>query len=187
VFSIEKEYRVNEKIRAREVRVVGEDGNQFGVMPIEQALKIAREQNLDLVEVAPNVNPPVCKIMDYGKFKYELTRKEKEAKKNQKVGTEVKEIKMRPNIEEHDYQVKLRKIREFLEKGYKVRLVILFKGRQLIYNEWGDKLLERVLQDISDLGVADKKGQQMGMAMVSILVPKKSLSKKAVLEEVKNE
>lgn len=188
MFSIEKEYRVNEKIRAREVRVVGEDGNQFGVMPIEQALKIAREQNLDLVEVAPNVNPPVCKIMDYGKFKYELTRKEKEAKKNQKVGTEVKEIKMRPNIEEHDYQVKLRKIREFLEKGYKVRLIILFKGRQLIYNEWGDKLLERILQDISDLGTAEKKGQQVGSSLITMLVPgKKTSTKKAVLEEVKNE
>ncbi len=157
-------------------------------MPVDQAIRLARERHLDLVEVAPNVNPPVCRIMDYGKFKYELTRKEKEAKKSQKIASEVKEIKIRPNIEEHDYQVKLKKIREFLEKGYKVRLIILFKGRQLIYNEWGDKLLERILQDISDLGTAEKKGQQVGMTMVTMLVPtKKSSNKKVVLEEVNNE
>lgn len=179
---------MNEKIRAREVRVVGEDGKQLGVMPLSEALRIAREKGLDLVEVAPNANPPVCRIMDFGKFKYELSRKEKEAKRNQKIASEVKEIKIRPNIEEHDYQVKLKKIREFLEKGYKVRLIILFKGRQLIYNEWGDKLLERVLQDISDLGTAEKKGQQVGMSLVTMLIPaKKSSTKKVVLEEVKNE
>ncbi len=179
---------MNEKIRAREVRVVGEDGKQLGVMPLSEALRIAREKGLDLVEVAPNANPPVCRIMDFGKFKYELSRKEKEAKRNQKIASEVKEIKIRPNIEEHDYQVKLKKIREFLEKGYKVRLIILFKGRQLIYNEWGDKLLERILQDISDLGTAEKKGQQVGMSLVTMLIPaKKSSTKKVVLEEVKNE
>nr|WP_330216907.1 translation initiation factor IF-3 [Dictyoglomus thermophilum] len=187
-FSIDKDYRVNEKIRAKEVRVVDEDGKQLGIMSVSEALKIAREKNLDLVEVAPNANPPVCRIMDFGKFKYELARKEKEAKKNQKIASEVKEIKIRPNIEEHDYQVKLRKIREFLEKGYKVRLIILFKGRQLIYNEWGDKLLERILQDISDLGTAEKKGQQVGSSLITMLVPgKKTSTKKAVLEEVKNE
>ncbi|ACK42588.1 MULTISPECIES: translation initiation factor IF-3 [Dictyoglomus] len=185
---MDKDYRVNEKIRAREIRVVDEDGKQLGIMPVSEALKLARERNLDLVEVAPNANPPVCKIMDFGKFKYELARKEKEAKKNQKIASEVKEIKIRPNIEEHDYQVKLRKIREFLEKGYKVRLIILFKGRQLIYNEWGDKLLERILQDISDLGTAEKKGQQVGMSLVTMLIPgKKTSTKKAVLEEVKDE
>jgi len=168
--------------------VVDEDGKQLGIMSVSEALKIAREKNLDLVEVAPNANPPVCRIMDFGKFKYELARKEKEAKKNQKIASEVKEIKIRPNIEEHDYQVKLRKIREFLEKGYKVRLIILFKGRQLIYNEWGDKLLERILQDISDLGTAEKKGQQVGSSLITMLVPgKKTSTKKAVLEEVKNE
>ncbi len=168
--------------------MVDEDGKQLGIMPVSEALKLARERNLDLVEVAPNANPPVCKIMDFGKFKYELARKEKEAKKNQKIASEVKEIKIRPNIEEHDYQVKLRKIREFLEKGYKVRLIILFKGRQLIYNEWGDKLLERILQDISDLGTAEKKGQQVGMSLVTMLIPgKKTSTKKAVLEEVKDE
>ncbi|MGC8814203.1 translation initiation factor IF-3 [Dictyoglomus sp.] len=170
------------------MRVVDEDGKQLGIMSVSEALKLARERNLDLVEVAPNANPPVCKIMDFGKFKYELARKEKEAKKNQKIASEVKEIKIRPNIEEHDYQVKLRKIREFLEKGYKVRLIILFKGRQLIYNEWGDKLLERILQDISDLGTAEKKGQQVGMSLVTMLIPgKKTSTKKAVLEEVKDE
>ncbi|MGB9788518.1 MAG: translation initiation factor IF-3 [Dictyoglomus turgidum] len=185
---MDKDYRVNEKIRAREIRVVDEDGKQLGIMSVSEALKLARERNLDLVEVAPNANPPVCKIMDFGKFKYELARKEKEAKKNQKIASEVKEIKIRPNIEEHDYQVKLRKIREFLEKGYKVRLIILFKGRQLIYNEWGDKLLERILQDISDLGTAEKKGQQVGMSLVTMLIPgKKTSTKKAVLEEVKDE
>ncbi|ACI18431.1 translation initiation factor IF-3 [Dictyoglomus thermophilum H-6-12] len=168
--------------------MVDEDGKQLGIMSVSEALKIAREKNLDLVEVAPNANPPVCRIMDFGKFKYELARKEKEAKKNQKIASEVKEIKIRPNIEEHDYQVKLRKIREFLEKGYKVRLIILFKGRQLIYNEWGDKLLERILQDISDLGTAEKKGQQVGSSLITMLVPgKKTSTKKAVLEEVKNE
>lgn len=168
--------------------MVDEDGKQLGIMSVSEALKIAREKNLDLVEVAPNANPPVCRIMDFGKFKYELARKEKEAKKNQKIASEVKEIKIRPNTEEHDYQVKLRKIREFLEKGYKVRLIILFKGRQLIYNEWGDKLLERILQDISDLGTAEKKGQQVGSSLITMLVPgKKTSTKKAVLEEVKNE
>ncbi|MCS7201664.1 MAG: translation initiation factor IF-3 [Dictyoglomus sp.] len=182
---MDREYRVNERIRVREVRVVGEDGRQLGIMPIEQALRIARERNLDLVEVAPNANPPVCKIMDYGKFKYEQARKEKENKKSQKA-IEVKEIKIRPNIEEHDYQVKLRKIREFLEKGYKVRLVILFRGRQLIYKEWGDKLLERILKDIEDLGGAEKKGPLIGTSMLIMLAPKKFI-KKVVLEEAKNE
>lgn len=167
------------------MRVVGEDGRQLGIMPVDQALRIARERSLDLVEVAPNANPPVCRIMDFGKFKYEQTRREKESKKNQKA-IEVKEIKIRPNIEEHDYQVKLKKIREFLEKGYKVRLIILFRGRQLIYAEWGDKLLERILKDIEDLGVAEKKGALLGMSMITMLLPKK-IVKKAVLEEVKNE
>ncbi len=167
------------------MRVVGEDGKQLGIMPTVQALRIARERNLDLVEVAPNANPPVCRIMDYGKFKYEQTRKEKENKKNQKV-IEIKEIKIRPNIEEHDYQVKLRKIREFLEKGYKVRLIILFKGRQLIYKEWGDKLLERILRDIEDLGGVEKQSPLIGTSMITMLVPKKFV-KKVVLEEVKNE
>lgn len=167
------------------MRVVGEDGRQLGIMPIDQALRIARERNLDLVEVAPNANPPVCRIMDYGKFKYEQARKERESRKNQKA-VEVKEIKIRPNIEEHDYQVKLRKIREFLEKGYKVRLVILFRGRQLIYTEWGDKLLERILKDIEDLGGAEKKGPLIGTSMIIMLAPKRFV-KKAVLEEVKNE
>jgi len=155
-------------------------------MHLDQALRLARERNLDLVEVAPNANPPVCRIMDYGKFKYEMARKEKESKKNQRV-IEVKEIKIRPNIEEHDYQVKLKKIREFLEKGNKVRLVILFKGRQLIYTEWGDKLLERILKDIEDLGVAEKKGPLMGSSLIVMLAPKKSTNKKVILEEVKNE
>ncbi len=167
------------------MRVVGEDGKQLGIMPTAQALRIARERNLDLVEVAPNANPPVCKIMDYGKFKYEQARKEKENKKSQKV-IEVKEIKIRPNIEEHDYQVKLRKIREFLEKGYKVRLIILFKGRQLIYKEWGDKLLERILKDIEDLGGVEKQSPLIGTSMIIMLAPKKFV-KKVVLEEVKNE
>lgn len=167
------------------MRVVGEDGRQLGIMPIEQALRIAREKNLDLVEVAPNANPPVCKIMDYGKFKYEQSRKERENKKSQKA-IEVKEIKIRPSIEEHDYQVKLRKIREFLEKGYKVRLIILFRGRQLIYKEWGDKLLERILKDIEDLGGVERKSPLIGTSMLIMLAPKK-LIKKAVLEEVKNE
>jgi translation initiation factor IF-3 len=154
-------------------------------MPLDQALRIARDKNLDLVEVAPNANPPVCRIMDYGKFKYEQARKEKENKKSQKV-INVKEIKIRPNIEEHDYQVKLRKIREFLEKGHKVRLIILFRGRQLIYSEWGDKLLERILKDIEDLGGVEKKNPIMGNSMVTMIAPKKFV-KKAVLEEVKNE
>ncbi|MDI6851765.1 MAG: translation initiation factor IF-3 [bacterium] len=142
----EELYRVNEKIRAYEVRVIGPDGSHLGIMKTKDALKLAYEYGLDLVEVSPNANPPVCKILDYGKLKYEEQKKQKEAKKRQQ--GEVREITMSPRISDHDLNVKLKKIREFLEDGSKVRVIIRFKGRELVHPEWGNEIYEKIVQQL---------------------------------------
>jgi translation initiation factor IF-3 len=169
---MEKRYRVNRQIRAREVRVIDENGQNLGIMPIREALALAEEKGLDLIEIAPNAKPPVCKIGDYGKFKYEMKKKAKEAKKKQKT-MEVKELKMRVSIEEHDYQVKLKQLREFLEDGNKVKLRLIFRGRENIRPELGEKLAQRFAEDVKDLGQLEKKPSKEGRFMIVVFTPKK--------------
>jgi len=141
-------------------------------MPLKEALALAEEKGLDLIEIAPNAKPPVCKIADYGKFKYEMKKKAKEAKKKQKT-IEVKELKMRVGIEEHDYQVKLKQLKEFLEEGNKVKLRIIFRGRENIRPELGEKLVQRFAQDVEDLGTLERKPTKEGRFMIAIFAPKK--------------
>ena len=161
---------VNEGIRAREVRLVGADGNQIGVKSKTEALDMARNANLDLVMVAPNAKPPVCRIMDYGKFRYEQQKKEKEARKKQKIIT-VKEVRLSPNIEEHDFNTKLRNARKFLEKGDKVKASIRFRGRMITHSEIGKKVLEHLAEDCKDIATVESKPKMEGRSMFLILAP----------------
>lgn len=162
---------VNEAIRAREVRLIGPDGNQIGVKSRQEALEIAQNANLDLVMVAPNAKPPVCRIMDYGKYKYEQQKKEKEARKKQKV-INVKEIRLSPTIEDHDFHTKLRSARKFLEKGDKVRVVIRFRGRAITHSEIGKEVLERLARECEDISVVEAAPKMEGRNMFLILAPK---------------
>jgi len=146
-------HRVNERIRVPQVRVIGPDGKQLGVMKTSDALELAYSMGLDLVEVASNATPPVAKIMDYGKFKYEEKKRLKEAKKKQT--GELKEISMRPNIDSHDLEIKIRKIREFLENGHKVKITLIFRGREIVHQDMGRKLLDKVLENLSDICVIE--------------------------------
>lgn len=161
----------NEEIRAPEVRVVDENGKQIGIMPTNKALDLAYSKRLDLILVAPNANPPVAKIMDYGKYKYEIAKREKKAKKNQKV-IEVKQMKFRIKIDEHDYQTKVRHIKRFLEAGNKVRVVIMFRGRELAFADKGKEILERVISDLKDIAVVEKPPKLEGRDMWMMLKPK---------------
>ena len=169
---MEKKYRVNRQIRAREVRVIDENGQNLGIMPIKEALALAEEKGLDLIEIAPTAKPPVCKLGDFGKFKYEMKKKAKEAKKKQKT-IEVKELKMRVGIEEHDYRVKLKQLKEFLEEGNKVKLRIIFRGRENLRPELGEKLVQKFLDDVGDLGELEKKPSKEGRFMIAVFAPKK--------------
>ncbi|WP_231573651.1 translation initiation factor IF-3 [Thermopetrobacter sp. TC1] len=164
--------RVNDRIRAPEVLVIDENGEKRGVMPIEDALALAEEAGLDLVEVAPNANPPVCKILDYGKFKYQAQKRAAEARKKQKT-IEVKEIKMRPTIDTHDYEVKMRSLRKFISKGDKVKVSIRFRGREVSHADLGRALLERVLADAGDEVKVELQPKMEGRQMVMILAPNK--------------
>jgi translation initiation factor IF-3 len=154
------------------VRLIGEDGKNKGDVPLKEAIRYAEERGLDLVEVAPDANPPVCKVMDYGKFKYEMKKKMQSAKKKQTTLV-VKEIKIRPKIEEHDYQVKLKHIRRFLEEGNKVRVIVMFKGRELIFMDKGLKLVERILKDVEDLGTQEKEPVKDEKTIVLMITPQK--------------
>jgi translation initiation factor IF-3 len=166
-----KQVNVNEKIRASEVRVVGSDGKQLGVMPLGRALDLAAQENLDLVEVAPGADPPVCKIMDYGKFKYQQSKRVQEAKKKQTV-IQVKEIKMRPKTDEHDLQVKINHIKRFLGQKDKAKVTILFRGREITYTDQGAKLLDRISEALKDEAVVEQSPKMEGRNMVMILAPK---------------
>ncbi|OOC35845.1 translation initiation factor IF-3 [Thermosipho melanesiensis] len=161
----------NEEIKASEVRVVGQDGKQLGIMPIDKALELAYSQKLDLILVAPNAKPPVAKIMDYGKYKYELSKKEKKAKKNQKI-IEVKQMKFRIKIDEHDYQTKVKHIKRFIESGNKVRVVIMFRGRELAFADKGKEILDRIKEDLRDIAVVEKQPKLEGRDMWMMLKPK---------------
>ena len=150
--SIVKELLTNRRIRAREVRLIGEDGEQLGVVPLQKALQIAYERGLDLVQVASTMSPPVCRILDYGKYKYEQTKKERKAKRGQRVGL-LREVRLRPKIEEHDLQAKIKTTKKLLEEGNKVRLSLRFRGREVIYPELGWNVLRKVAEATKELAV----------------------------------
>jgi translation initiation factor IF-3 len=162
---------VNEAIRAREVRLIGPDGAQLGVVPLKEALRIAQDADLDLVNVAPTAKPPVCRIMDYGKFKYEQAKKEKEARRNQKI-IELKEVRFSSTIEEHDFQTKLRNVRKFIEDEDKVKCTIRFRGREITHSEIGQQVLERVAALCEDIAAVERKPKIEGRSMIMILTPK---------------
>lgn len=164
--------RVNRQIRARQVRLVGVDGKQIGVVPLEQALRLAEDEGLDLVEVAPNANPPVCRIMDYGKYKYAQKKKQQLAKKKQ-AQVQVKEVKFRPKIEEHDFQFKLKHIKRFLTEDHaRVKVMIWFRGREIIHKDLGRAILARVIEEVKDIAKVDKPPVMEGRTMTMFLVPK---------------
>jgi translation initiation factor IF-3 len=168
---IAKEVGVNWAIKVPEVRVINSDGKQVGVMPLKEAMKIAEEQGLDLVEVAANANPPVCRIMNYGKYKYQQSKRTQEARKHQTV-IQVKEVKLRPRTEEHDFQFKLRHAKRFLSEGNKVKVSILFRGREMAYPEFGTEILKRFIDGVKDLMVVEQAPRLEGRNMVTILAPK---------------
>ena len=162
---------MNEFIRARKVRVVGKEGEQAGIMSIEDALKKTEEDGLDLVEVAPSADPPVCRIMDHSKYKYEQSKRAKEARKKQKI-VEVKEIKFKPKIEEHDYQVKLAHAIKFLKKGDRIKIALRFRGREVTHPEIGRQLLDRFVNDTKECSEVAKQPSQMGKTIIMYLDPK---------------
>jgi translation initiation factor IF-3 len=164
------ETRTNERIRVREVRLVGDDGNQIGVVPIEEALKYAQERDLDLVEVAAEAKPPVCRVLDYSKFKYEQEQKAKQARKHQKT-VNVREIKLRPKIADNDYQTKKSHVVRFLNGEDRVKVTIMFRGREQTHPERGVALLMRLAEDIGDLGVIEQRPIQDGRNMTMLLAP----------------
>ena len=168
--AIINEPRVNERIRVPEVRLVGPGGEQVGVVSIESALRLAQEANLDLVEVAPNAKPPVAKLMDYGKFKYEATQKAREARRNQ-VNSQVKEIRIGLKIDQHDYETKLRNISKFLDKGDKVKIQLRFRGREQSRPEMGMRLMQRIAEDASENCVIESAPRLDGRAMFMVLAP----------------
>ncbi|MDX1785313.1 MAG: translation initiation factor IF-3 [Roseovarius sp.] len=162
--------RVNERIRDDEIRLIGADGENVGVVSGRRALEMAEEAGLDLVEISPNASPPVCKIMDYGKYKYETQKRESEARKKQKI-IEVKEVKFRPNTDTHDYEVKMRNVFKFLESGDKVKITLRFRGREMAHQDLGRKLLERVATDVEGVGKVENMPKMEGRQMIMIIGP----------------
>lgn len=166
---------MNEAVRAREVRLVSETGEQLGVVSSRDALRIAQEHGYDLVEVAPTARPPVCRIMDYGKYKYEQSKRDREARKKQKVVT-IKEVKMRPNIEDHDFEVRRKQTETFLKDGDKIKATIMFRGREVVHSDLGRQLLERLLDSVKDLCIVERQPKLEGRNMIMILAPKASIT-----------
>lgn len=168
---ISTDHIINDDIRAKEVRLIGADGEQLGIKPIREAMQIAGEANLDLVNVAPTAKPPVCRIMDYGKFRYETQKKEKEARKNQKI-VELKEVRLSATIDEHDFQTKLRNVVKFLNEGDKVKLSVRFRGREIAHAEIGQRQLERMATEVEELCIVERRPKLEGRSMIMILAPK---------------
>lgn len=164
--------RINEKIRADQVRLIGPDGEQVGIVSTHEALAYADRLNLDLVEVAPMAAPPVCKVMDYGKYRYEQEQKAKEARKHQTT-ISIKEIKLRPKIDDHDFDTKKGHVERFLKKGDKVKLTIMFRGRELVHPHLGERLLRRMAADLVDIGEVESEPNLDGRNMVMMLAPKR--------------
>lgn len=163
---------INEQIRDKEVRLIGEDGEQLGIVPGKEALRLAQEAELDLVKIAPTAKPPVCKIIDYGKYRYELARKEKEAKKKQKV-IEIKEVRLSPNIDTNDLNTKVGAARKFLEKGDKVKVTLRFRGREMAHMFKSKYILDDFAESLKDIAVIDKRSKVEGRSMVMFLTAKR--------------
>jgi translation initiation factor IF-3 len=162
---------VNESIRAKTVRLISADGQQLGVMPTLEALQVAKQDGLDLVEVAPNADPPVCRIMDYGKYKYQISKKVQESKKKSRT-FQLKEIRIRPNTEEHDLGFKIRSLKKFLEKKDRVKVSVLFRGRELSYMDAGVALLKRVAEEVASEGTVEQQPTKEGWRLTMVIVPK---------------
>ena len=162
---------MNEQIRVREVRLIGADGGQVGVVPIEQALRAAQEANLDLVEVAAQARPPVCRVMDYAKYRYEQEKQERENRQHQRA-THIKELRFRPQIDDHDYQTKLRSLMKFLKRGDKVKVTLVFRGREMAHQEFGHRLLERLKVDIDPVAQVERTPIQEGRFVFMTLSPR---------------
>ena len=171
VFYIKQELPINRQIRAKEVQLIGENGEKIGVILLSEALEKAEEKNLDLVLVAPQAKPPVCKIMNYGKYKFEQAKKEKEAKKKQKT-LEIKEIRVTPNIEEHDFGFKAKNARKFLEDGNKVKITVRFRGREVNNSKAGELVLRKFIEALEDVSVVEKQPKLEGRNMFTILAKK---------------
>lgn len=167
---IKKRRRINEGIRAREVRLIGEEGEQLGIFPVAEALEIARGQNLDLVEVAPHADPPVCRLLDYGKYSYERAKKAREAKKSHK-SVELKEIRLRPKTGDHDINFKVSRMRSFLEEGFKVKVRVLFRGREITHPEIAQDRLNSIAADLEDVATVEYSPRMEGRSMFMILSP----------------
>jgi translation initiation factor IF-3 len=163
--------RTNEEIRVREVHLIDKDGSNRGTVPVSEALAIAQEAGLDLVEISPNATPPVCKLLDFGKYKFQEQKKQAEARKKQKV-VEVKEVKFRPMIDDHDYEVKMRSMQRFFEEGDKVKVTLRFRGREMAHQELGARLLERVKGDTEKLAKVEMDARFEGRQMIMILAPR---------------
>ncbi len=162
--------KANERIRALDVQVIGSDGGNLGAMPIKKAIELAKQEGLDLIEISPNANPPVCKIIDIGKYKYDLQKKANKAKKKQKI-INLKEIKLRPVTEIHDYNFKIKNAQKFLEKGDKVKFTVKFKGREMQHTELGNKLMDRIINDTSSLGKVEVHPKFEGKQIIMIIQP----------------
>ncbi|MFH0768260.1 MAG: translation initiation factor IF-3 [Chloroflexota bacterium] len=180
---IVKELRINTEIRAKEVRLVGEKGEQLGIMTLDQARTVARNQNLDIVEVAPTAVPPVCRLLDYGKYRYEQTKKEREAKKGHKIAL-LREIRLRPKIGSHDFEAKARLVKKLLDEGDKVQVVVLFRGREITHPEIAWKLLQRMTESLKEAASVDGQPLMLGRRMSIVLSPLAAPKTKKIKEEV---
>ena len=184
-FRISKQgHQINEEIRDKEVRLVSDTGEQLGIMSAREALERAMDANLDLVKISPTANPPVCKLMDYGKFKYETQKKKQEAKKRQTV-VQIKEIKVRPKTDDHDFETKVRHIKRFLEDGDRVKVTVFFRGREIVHKDRGLSILERVIADTKDVGKVEQEPRAEGRTLQMLLTPvaKKSGAQDAPAQE----
>jgi len=162
--------RANERIRALDVQVIGSDGENLGTMPLKQAIELAKQESLDLIEISPNANPPVCKIMDMGKYKYDQQKKANQAKKKQKI-VSLKEIKLRPGTETHDYNFKIKNAKKFITKGNKVKFTVKFKGREMQHTDLGKELMDKIIEETKDIAKVESKPKFEGRQMVMIIQP----------------
>lgn len=163
--------KINKEIRAQKVRLIGKDGAQIGIISLRDALMHAEQAGLDLVEISPNANPPVCKVIDYGKYRYQMTKKERESKKAQHQ-VKLKEIKVKPNIDKHDLLTKIKRSREFIEKGNKVRLTCTFRGREVVHPELGEKVTKRFIEELEDIAQVEALPRLVGRNLSLVLAPK---------------
>jgi len=172
VKNIAKKSRINEKITSREVRVIGLEGNQLGIFSTPDAINIARESSCDLVEVSPNASPPVCRIMDYGKFKYQQSKKSNQGKRQTHSVSQIKEVKVRPRTDVHDLEVKIRNIKKFLSHGDKAKVTLMFRGREIAHPELGKGVMDKIAEEIQDIGVVENPPKLEGRNMIMLIAPK---------------